>query len=77
MGPTGFERPPKIPRNSDNSQTGGAESGARGAPHRPSDPGLTVIVTTWPGLPDTMKAGILAMVRAVTETRRDCSQTTL
>ncbi len=43
----------------------GAESGALGAREAPIDPGLAAVVEAWPALPEAIKAGILAMVRAV------------
>jgi hypothetical protein len=39
---------------------GGAESGAL----RTTDPGLAAIIEAWSGLPEAMKAGILAMAKA-------------
>jgi hypothetical protein len=30
------------------------------------DPGLAAVIEAWPALPEAIKAGILAMVRAVT-----------
>ncbi|MBN2580954.1 MAG: hypothetical protein JXB10_18365 [Pirellulales bacterium] len=42
----------------------GAESGAQNAENRPIDPDLGAIIDAWPKLPDPIKAGILAMVRA-------------
>jgi hypothetical protein len=43
---------------------GGAESGAVSARVALSDPDLTAVVNAWPTLPDALKAGILAMIRA-------------
>ncbi len=42
----------------------GAESGALGAQNRPCDADLAEVVQSWPSLPDALRAGILAMVRA-------------
>jgi len=42
---------------------GGAESGALGAEKPLDDPRLVEVVNTWTGLPDAVKAGILAMIR--------------
>ena len=46
----------------------GAESGAVDAENRPDDPRLVRVVDAWPGLPDVVQAGILAMVRAAGDT---------
>jgi hypothetical protein len=35
--------------------------------NRPTDPDLAAIVEAWPGLPEAIKAGILAMVKATAE----------
>lgn len=43
---------------------GGAESGAVGAQTPPIDPDLQAVVKAWPGLPESVRAGIVAMVRA-------------
>jgi hypothetical protein len=42
----------------------GAESGALSSINNIIDPGLAALVDTWPALPETVRAGILAMVRA-------------
>ncbi len=42
----------------------GAESGARDVQDAEIDPRLRAIVDAWPGLPEAIKAGISAMVRA-------------
>ena len=47
------------------SQQGAAQGAAVGAENASIDPGLQTIVERWPGLPDALKAGILAMVQAV------------
>ena len=44
----------------------GAESGALGADSPLIDSDLQVIVTAWPALPEAVRAGILAMIGAVT-----------
>ena len=46
------------------SSQSGAESGAVDAENRPDDPRLEEVIDAWGGLPDAVKAGILAMVRA-------------
>ena len=63
--------PRDHPASSDNDlqsirNQGGAESGAVGAPDRPTDPDLQHLITAWPDLPDAVKAGITAMVQATT-----------
>ena len=64
MAGTGFEpprRPPEIMRISEES---GAECGALYARDVEIDPDLAVVAEAWPLLPETIKAGILAMIRA-------------
>src|SRR5262245_10116968 len=36
----------------------------------PDDPDLAAVVAAWPGLPDAIRAGILAMVRAASQEGR-------
>jgi len=68
MGDTGLE--PEIVTNCqiNNLQKlenpGAAESGAVGAQNTEIDPELAKIVAAWPGLPDAIRAGIVAMVAA-------------
>jgi hypothetical protein len=64
MAGTGFEAPLENTGNSSGSDQSGAESGALGAREAPLDPELAVVVDAWPALPDAIKAGILALVRA-------------
>jgi hypothetical protein len=42
----------------------GAQSGAPATQTRPADPDLAALVVAWPNLPEPIKAGILAMIRA-------------
>jgi hypothetical protein len=42
----------------------GAESGALGAQNGLFDPRLASVIEAWPTLPEAIKAGIVAMVRA-------------
>ena len=42
----------------------GAECGALGAQGAQGDAGLAAVVDAWPTLPEAIKAGILAIVRA-------------
>ncbi len=41
-----------------------AQNPAHGAPEAPLDPALSAVVAAWPQLPEPIKAGILALVRA-------------
>jgi len=61
---TGFERQPFPPGNSHIEPTGAAKSGALGAAKQVVDAELNEVINAWPDLPDVLKAGILAMVRA-------------
>lgn len=45
-------------------QSGGAESGALAAKIDPQDPDLADLLAAWPKLPEALRTGILAMVRA-------------
>ncbi len=66
----GAEHPAQTPRKKAISDQGGAESGAPDAPNalrRPNDPSLCRIIDTWPDLPEAIRAGIVAMVRAAVE----------
>ena len=56
----GFEHPSDSPMNPALSEQGGAESGSLCL----SDPDLASVINAWAFLPDAMKAGILAMLRA-------------
>ncbi len=47
-----------------NSGQGAAESGAVGARNRTHDPELAAVVAAWADLPEAVRAGIVAMVRA-------------
>jgi hypothetical protein len=60
----GFELPSKTPGNQGVAGQGGAESGALDAENRTEDCELGTIIDAWPTLPDALKAGILAMIRA-------------
>jgi len=46
------------------SQAGGAESGALYAELALNDPELAELIRSWADLPDTVRAGVLMMVRA-------------
>ena len=63
----GFEAIANAPDSNGNQQisTAGAAKGAVAfCPPVPADGDLRAVVDAWPGLPEAIKAGILAMVRA-------------
>lgn len=64
MAEAGLETVANSPQKTGNSSRGGAESGAVDARSGAFDPELQTIVDAWPSLPDTVKAGILAMVKS-------------
>lgn len=64
MGGTGLERVSETSGNRGDAGQSGAESGRLGARDTPINPELTAVVEAWPGLPEAIKGGILAMVRA-------------
>ncbi len=64
MGVTGLEQTAKTPGKSHLVHQSAAESGAVEAANGKCDPNLQLIVDRWPQLPDAIKAGIIAMVRA-------------
>ena len=66
-GPTRPRTPRENPEKTTVSEQGGAESGAHAAPMIVSDPDLAAVVTTWPELPEAVRAGIVAMVRTVSD----------
>jgi hypothetical protein len=60
----GIEPPPSSPENTAFPAQRGAKSGAP-TPTRPNiDPALAALIDAWPTLPEAIRAGILAMVRA-------------
>jgi hypothetical protein len=60
----GIEPPAHFPDNSTNPTPGGAKSGALN-PEKPAiDPALAALIDAWPTLPEAIRAGISAMVRA-------------
>ena len=61
MAGTGFEPPVYSKGNSSFPKGRGAKSGAREAAF---DPLLATIVEAWPRLPEAIRAGVLAMIRA-------------
>jgi hypothetical protein len=44
-------------------------SAPRGHRAAPQDPELTAVIAAWPALPEPIRAGILAMVRAAAKER--------
>lgn len=68
VGDTGLEPSQDSPEITQVQAEGGAESGAEsgavGAPKAPFDHDLADVVQAWPSLADTIRAGILAMIRA-------------
>jgi hypothetical protein len=64
MAGTGFELSQDSSGNSTISDQSGAESGALGAQNGPDYPDLAEVAQAWPSLPEAIKAGILAMIRA-------------
>jgi len=60
----GIEPDPKSSGNSGGDDQSGAECGALDAKKADFDPDLAVVVEAWPKLPEAIRAGILAMIRA-------------
>ena len=63
----GFEPPQDFPGETTVSEQGGAGSGARAALTAVADPDLAAVVDAWPTLPEVVKAGVMAMVKVVSE----------
>jgi hypothetical protein len=64
VGDEGLEPTAKSPGNRGVGVQSGAECGAPDSPKTPFDPELASVVDAWPKLPDAIKAGIVAMIRA-------------
>jgi hypothetical protein len=60
----GIEPNQHSPNDSTNPAPGGAKSGAPASRPSTIDPTLAALIAAWPTLPDPIRAGILAMVRA-------------
>jgi hypothetical protein len=60
----GIEPTPHSRKNSTISPSGGAETGAPATESPLFAPDLMTVVDAWPTLPEAIRAGILAMVRA-------------
>jgi hypothetical protein len=58
----GIEPTGNSPKKTPPSAEGGAESGAFNV----LDPDLDAVIDAWPGLPEPIRRGILAMIRAGT-----------
>jgi hypothetical protein len=50
--------------NSTNPSPGGAKNGALTPSNQIIDPALVALIDAWPKLPEPIRAGILALVRA-------------
>jgi hypothetical protein len=59
----GIETPANAPDHNTLSTVNGAKSGAFKA-NSEVDPALTTIMAAWPRLPEAVRAGIVAMVKA-------------
>jgi hypothetical protein len=64
MAGTGLEDPANSPENRPIARQGGAKSGALCDDFFPTDPDLALIVKRWPELPEPIRAGIVAMLKA-------------
>ena len=65
MGPAGFEPTVKTSGKSTFLSGGGTESGTLGANDSvPADIDLRTIIDSWPFLPPSVKANIMALVRS-------------
>ena len=64
MTPVGLEPTSKSSGKTPVPGAGGAESGAPSAPEPHINPDLQRLIDVWPTLPEPVKAGIVAMVRA-------------
>ncbi len=60
----GLEQPPKSSGKTAVSTIGGAKSDVIGAAGGAIDPDLQAILDAWPRLPESVRAEVLAMVRA-------------
>jgi len=69
VGDTGLEHPPLALSKTPISGEGGAKSGARHAPKQLSDPGLAMIMESWPSLPEHIRAAMKALVLIAREQR--------
>ena len=65
MGATGLEPVAYSPEKTRSGGGSGAESGAESGDPAPIDADLRRLIDAWPTLPDPVRAGIIAMVKAV------------
>jgi hypothetical protein len=63
-GEGGIRRTLEIYEETADFSKGGAESGANDPKNRPIDPDLALVVERWDSLPEAVRAGIVAMVKA-------------
>jgi len=54
----------EIPEENAHSENCAAAGAAVGSENTPIDPDLAAVVDAWPKLPEAIRAGILAMIRA-------------
>lgn len=71
MTPTGFEPPDDSPEKTPVSESGGAQSGAPAAQSTVQDRDLQQLIDAWPTLPEAVRAGIAAMVKAAAAAERE------
>ena len=64
MAGTGFETTAFSSGNTPLSETGDAKSDVNCTQSDDADPDLMAVVNAWPTLPESLKAGIVAVVRA-------------
>ena len=64
MGDEGLEHIAKLSGKLRHSTTGDAESDALSKDSDPIDADLAALIDAWPTLPQSIKAGILAVIRA-------------
>jgi hypothetical protein len=60
----GIEPPARYPKNSTNPVPAGAKSGALEVIKPDIDPALASLIVAWPSLPEAIRAGVVAMVKA-------------
>jgi hypothetical protein len=60
----GIRTPPENPGKTAFSEKGGADSGAVTLSNFSNDSDLALIINAWPNLPEAIRAGILAIIRA-------------
>jgi hypothetical protein len=63
----GIRSPLKSPAFHGLSQPSGAESGAITPKSAITDPSLAALIAIWPKLPESIRTGVIAMIRAFGE----------